>query len=389
MLSPAGCAARRERLWQAITSPCDVLVLTDPQHLIYFANYAQSPFVFRAADAGGILILEPGKATLVSDNVAEPFWTAAAVDESVAPVWYDGTRSAGHRQGVRVRTALDYLSRIPGRRVGLEFSSAPVGLIEELRDAGPSPTLLDLDPVIRPLRRAKDPDEVELLKRSMRAGEAGQAAALERVVPGMTELEVFLLVQSAAMQAIGEQAVVYGDFATGPRCETERGGPPGSRTIARGDLCLLDFSVVVFGYRGDFTNTFVVGSEPTPRQREMFEACVSAIEAGEAQLRPGTPARDVDAAVRGRFAELGLADAFTSHSGHGIGLGHPDPPYFVPGSSDTLQVGDVVALEPGLYIPGAGGMRFERNYLITPGGPQTLSHHALEIDQSRRNGAAS
>ncbi len=59
--------------------------------------------------------------------------------------------------------------------------------------------------------------------------------------------------------------------------------------------------------------------------------------------------------------------AFTSHSGHGLGLGHPEPPYFVPNSTDTVQAGDVVALEPGLYIEGEGGMRFERNYLITAG----------------------
>ena len=62
-----------------LPAPCDVLVVGDPQHLIYFANYVQSPFVFRSADAGAVLILEPGKATLVSDNVVEPFWAAAAV----------------------------------------------------------------------------------------------------------------------------------------------------------------------------------------------------------------------------------------------------------------------------------------------------------------------
>jgi Xaa-Pro aminopeptidase len=384
MLSPAGCATRRKRLWEALPEPCDALVLADPQHLIYFANYAQSPFVFRSADAGALLVLEPGKATLVSDNVAQPFWEQAAVDEVVAPVWYNGKTSAPHRQGLRSHAALDVLSRIPGNRIGVERSSVPCEVVEELRAARPGLTLIDLDPIIRPMKRAKDPDEIALLKRSMRAGEAGQAAALAEVKPGMTELEVFLLVQQAAMKAVGEQVIVYGDFATGPRCETERGGPPGLRKVERGDLCLLDFSVVVFGYRGDFTNTFVVGAEPTPRQREMFDACVSAVEAGEAQLRAGTPARAVDAAVRGHCANLGLAEYFLSHSGHGLGLGHPEPPYFVPDSTDTIVRGDVVALEPGLYIEGVGGMRFERNYLITDDGFETLSLHDLEISQGER-----
>jgi Xaa-Pro aminopeptidase len=145
---------------------------------------------------------------------------------------------------------------------------------------------------------------------------------------------------------------------------------------------LLDFSVVVSGYRGDFTNTFAVRAGPAPRQRELFEACVGALRAGEARLKPGTPAREVDAAVRGHFAALGLDRFFTSHSGHGLGLGHPEPPYFVPEGDEALQAGDVVALEPGLYVTGTGGMRYERNYLVTADGFETLSNHELRIEQA-------
>ena len=132
--------------------------------------------------------------------------------------------------------------------------------------------------------------------------------------------------------------------------------------------------MVVSGYRGDFTNTFAVGGGPTARQRELFEACLGAIRAGEAPLeaRHARPARSMppSAAISRRS---GLDHAFTSHSGHGLGLGHPEPPYFVPDSTDTIVAGDVVALEPGLYIEGEGGMRFERNYLITADGFETLS----------------
>jgi Xaa-Pro aminopeptidase len=197
----------------------------------------------------------------------------------------------------------------------------------------------------------------------------------------MTELDAWSLVNRAATQALGEQVSVYGDFASGPRCERDKGGPPTSRKIEKGDLFLLDFSVVVSGYRGDFTNTFAVGGGPTPRQRELFEACVGALRAAEVRLKPGTPAREVDVAVRAHFASLGLERAFPTHSGHGIGLGHPEPPYFVPNSTDTIVAGDVVAVEPGLYIEGQGGMRFERNYLITPDGFETLSNHELRIEQ--------
>ena len=242
------------------------------------------------------------------------------------------------------------------KTLGLELGSVPAGVLEERSTA----TIVDLDPVIRPLRRAKDADEIAVLRRSMRAGEAAQAAALAEAKPGMTEREIYLLVERAAVEELGEQVIVYGDFASGPRCATEKGGPPTSRVIEPGDLLLLDFSVIVDGYRGDFTNTFAVGGGPTPQQRELFDACVGAINAGEAALRPNARARDVDAAVRNSLKPLKFDHLFTSHSGHGLGLGHPEPPYFVPGIHDgVLQVGDVVALEPGLYLEGVGGMRYE------------------------------
>jgi len=197
--------------------------------------------------------------------------------------------------------------------------------------------------------------------------------------PGTTEMDAYLIVQHAALKDLGEPAVVYGDFASGPRAEAG-GGPPTHRTIDRGDLFLLDYSVIVRGYRGDFTNTFAVGAPATSRQRELFDACLGALRAGEALLKPGTPGRAVDQTVRAHLRGLGLDGYFPSHTGHGLGLGHPDPPYFVPESTDTIVAGDVVTLEPGLFVPGEGGMRIEHNYLITADGYETLTRHRLSID---------
>lgn len=381
MLTAEGCAARRERLWGSLPAPCDVLIVGDPSHLTYFAAYAPSPFVFRTVESGALLLLEPGRATLVADDMIGPFLERAYVDERLAPVWYDGKHSAPYRRGQLVESTLGRLSSMPGRRIGVELAAVPTGVVEGLRIRRPGLAIVDIGPLVRPLRRAKHADEIDLLRRSMRAGEAGLAAALAKVRPGMTELDVYLIVQNAAMTELGEQVIVYGDFASGPRLAREKGGSPTSRKIEPGDLLLMDFSVIVSGYRGDFTNTFAVGGGPTPGQRELFDACVGALHAGEAALKPGMAARDVDAAVRGHFASLGLDPYFPTHSGHGLGLGHPEPPYFVPESSDTLQVGDVVALEPGLYVEGTGGMRYERNYLITSGGFETLSNHEIRIAQ--------
>jgi Xaa-Pro aminopeptidase len=384
MLSAEGCAARRERLWKALGQSCDLLIVGAPEHLIYYANYAPSPFEFRGIESGALLVMEPGKSTLIADNLLLPYLERAHVDKVEAPTWYEGRHSASHRRELLVKTATQWIGRAPVERVGIEMASVPWGLALGLRARQHRLGFYYLDSTIWHLRRAKDPDEVALIRRSIRAGEAGQAAALARVEPGMTELDVFRIVQEAATAAAGEPVLIYGDFVSGPRCALERGGPPSSRAIEPGDLLLVDFSVVIGGYRGDFTNTFAVGGEPTRRQREMFEACRAAIMAGEEQLKAGQPARAVDAAVRGSFKKHGLAEFFTSHSGHGIGLGHPEPPYLVPESSDILEAGDVVALEPGLYIPGVGGMRYEHNYLITDEGFERLTEHSLTIHAPER-----
>ena len=382
MLTAEGCAARRKRLWDALPSPCDLLLIGAPEHLTYFAGLVISPFVFRSTEAGALLALTPDHATLIADSMLGPFLASSHVEEIVAPTWYDGKHSAPERRGLLVKTALDQLaSKCPGTRVGVELGAVSAGVIEGLKSARPNLEIVNLSPLIRPLRRRKHADEIATLMRSMKAGEAGQAAALAQLRPGMTEMDAYRIVQNAAMESLGQPAILYGDFASGPRTWTERGGSPTSRIIDKGDLILLDFSVIVDNYRGDFTNTFAVGGGPTVDQQRLFEACETALKAGESTLIAGNPARSVDQAVRRAFAASGLEHAFLSHSGHGLGLGHPEPPYFVADSTDTIEVGDVVAIEPGLYVDGVGGMRFERNYLVTEAGFETLSHHEIRIAQ--------
>ena len=150
------------------------------------------------------------------------------------------------------------------------------------------------------------------------------------------------------------------------------------RKIERGDLFLLDYSVVIEGCRGDLCDTWVVDGDFTDRQMLMKAACKEAMKAGERLLGAGVSCRDVDSGVRGVFEKHGLGKYFKHHTGHGVGLGHPDPPYLVPESSETLMAGDVITLEPGCYIQGVGGMRFEHNYLITDSGYERLSDHMGE-----------
>ncbi|MFO0947085.1 MAG: Xaa-Pro peptidase family protein [Planctomycetota bacterium] len=358
MLTVDGCKARRKRLFERLDPSVDWVILADPQHLMYFANYFQSPFVFRSTNANAMLLFSrAGESILVADNLLGVFAELAHVDRTHLPVWYAGKASAPHREGMLVEQTLKLLEQTSGTTLGVEHAAVPAGIVAGLQSKkGGKVSFPAVDSAIHELKRRKDEDEMALMRRSMKAGEAGFAAALQNVRAGMTERDVFSLVERAAMEAAGEQVLVYGDFVSGARCE-QVGGPPTDRVIEKGDLFLLDFSVVVAGYRGDFANTFVVDGAPTDTHRRLYEACIDAMNAGEEQLRAGVPCVHVDRAVRNSLAAKHLAENFPGHAGHGLGLGHPDPPYIVPESTDTLLAGDVVTLEPGQYIKGVAGMR--------------------------------
>ncbi len=363
MLSAEGCRQRRQRFWQDLDPQpeTDQLVLADPLHLIYLANFHVDPFSL-GADFGGYLVLRrAGQATLIHDNRLPKSVEAAHVDERQVVAWYDG-QAPGH--GPRRLALLE--------RIGQGGASFRVH--DRLGDPY-APVLIQ---TLAAQRRVKDADEVALLGRCMRVTEAGHAWARAHVQPGMTELDVYCGLVSACTRAAGHAVVVYGDFAISPGPE-RRGGPPTQRVLEPGDMLILDFSVVIGGYRSDFTNTLVVGKEPNADQRRLYQLCLEAMAAGEGELRAGTACLTVYQAVRGVFEKAGVAEYFPHHAGHGLGLSHPEAPYFVRQAHETLLAGDVVTLEPGLYVPGIGGIRIEHNYRITERGCERLSGHTIAL----------
>ncbi|MFN0054569.1 MAG: M24 family metallopeptidase [Planctomycetales bacterium] len=380
MLTEAGCRARRTRLWERLPREVGWALVTNPDHLNYFAGFHPSPFEFRSQSARGVLILgRGGEAILFADNVQEPYAQEAFVTERVLPVWYRCVESAGDRGALLMGAVRKRMAAFSGQGWAYESAHCPVALVEGCREVNSQRPLVDLTPIVGSLRRAKHSDEVALIRESMRVATAALRGTMATLRPGMSELDAYRLVALLASEAAGRQVAIYGDFVSGVRCESI-GGPPSARTIAAGELVLLDFSVVLDGYRGDFCNTFACGGQPAPQVRAMFEACRAAMEAGESQLRPGVSGREVHAAVYTSLERSGMAQHFPHHSGHGVGLSHPEPPYLVPQSSETLAAGDVVTLEPGLYVPGLAGMRYERCYLITDSGFEVLSNHPINIE---------
>ena len=345
MLTAEGCRGRIARFLDRLR-PTEPILLGDPLHLCYFANAYWDPFSL-GADFGGALRIRPdGHTTLLYDSRAPKSVDAAFADERQITKWYDG--------------------QTPGR--GTRRLIGPAAPI-----AGP-----EIYSILDEMRRSKDPDELALLRRCMRVTEAGHAWARANVRPGMTELDTYAGIVSECTKAAGHPVIVYGDFAVSPG-SARRGGMATERVIQAGETLILDFSVVIRCYRSDFTNTLVVGAEPTVEQRQLFDWCTAAMAAGEAKLKAGAACQTVYDAVRGVFGQAGVADSFPHHAGHGLGLSHPEAPFIVRQSTETLVEGDVVTLEPGLYVDGIGGIRIEHNYAITATGYERLSNHAIAL----------
>ena len=356
MLTAEGCRARRQRFLDRL-KPAHPVVLADPLHLRYFANFHVDG-VSMSADFGGLLVIRPdGHATLFHDHKLPKSVELAHADDRKPLPWYTGQEPETGPRRMVLRAALD----ANGGRV---------------HDSLADPLAPQVFAITADMRRRKDPDEVALLKTCMKAGDAGHAWGRANIKPGMTELEVYAGVANAVYAALGHWAVVYGDFTVSPGSK-KRGGPPTPHTLAAGEFFILDYSVIVQGYRSDFTNTLVVGAEPTAEQRRLFDLCVAAMAAGEKELKAGATCQTVYDAVRGAFGSM--ADSFPHHAGHGLGISHPEAPFLVRHSTETLVSGDVVTLEPGLYVDGVGGVRIEHNYLVTEAGYERLSNHEIAL----------
>jgi Xaa-Pro aminopeptidase len=402
MLTREGCQTRRDRLWNQIPDRFDWLLIGDPRHVQYFCNFRVHPLSFSADQRALLILTRDGSAILLADNFTRRTCNCDVhVSREVIVPWYTHRQSVTNRDHALI-TALHEVRDVwdggnsgnnrgaksggTGRMIerGLLESEAISQLVVATVNDHCEPVFEDaagrattLGDVIRRLRRQKLSDEIALLRQCMTAGAAGQAVAFQAIRPGVTEFEVYLEVQRAAEEAAGAPCLVYGDFRATSAAQPKAGGLPTQHQLRSGELFILDYSVVIHGYRSDFTNTIAVDG-PTDLQQQQFDACCAALTEAAQQLRPGVHGADIYEAASQVLQQRGLGP-LAHHAGHGLGMEHPEPPIFVPESTDQLLVGDVVTLEPGCYREGVGGIRVEHNYLITESGAEQLSQHRLGL----------
>jgi Xaa-Pro aminopeptidase len=233
----------------------------------------------------------------------------------------------------------------------------------------------DLGPTLLSMRRHKDADEADMIRRAVTACEAAYSRAREILEPGITEVRVYSEMLAAATEAVGESIGEMGnDFQAG-----SLGGLPRRRAVEAGELMPLDVSVTVRGYNCDLCRTFAVNRQPTAAQMKCHELVSAALSYLESTAGPGTSCRRLYQEIHSRLdGQNGWS--FPHHLGHGIGLFPHESPRLNPHYDDTLAAGDVITFEPGLYGEELrGGIRIEQDYIVTENGLERLSHFPIDL----------
>jgi Xaa-Pro aminopeptidase len=216
------------------------------------------------------------------------------------------------------------------------------------------------------LRRVKDPAELASLRAAQAIADEAFDVLTAKLVEGVTEREAALELD-LAMRRLGAEGVAFETIvAFGPNA-AEPHHEPTARPLARGDVVKLDFGAVVEGYHSDMTRTVSFGG-PLGPLREVYDVVHRAHAAGVAAVRPGVTGGDVDRAAREVVAAAGHGGEFTHGLGHGVGLEIHEAPALRPGGQDVLGAGEVVTVEPGVYVAGLGGVRIEDMVEVTADG---------------------
>ncbi len=257
------------------------------------------------------------------------------------------------------------------KQVGIGAHRTSVHVFQELSRLASPVELVPQAGLVEELRRIKSPAEVERIAAAAELTDAGLRWALGELRPGRTEREVALDLEIWYRQSGAEGVAFELIVASGPGSAMPH-YRPGNRRIAQGDVVLFDVGVQVDGYCSDLTRVVAVG-EPGREVRDVYTLVLGANRAGLEAVRGGKPAREVDGAARDAIARGGHGDRFGHGLGHGVGLEVHEAPTVGPASEDTLAPGNVITIEPGVYLPGKFGVRIEDLVVVTETGCRVLS----------------
>ena len=225
---------------------------------------------------------------------------------------------------------------------------------------------------VQELRKVKDEKEIRLMRKAGELTSEGMRVAYETVAAGMKEYAVAAEIEYA-MRKQGSSGTAFETIVASGPCSAFPHGGCSDREIREGDLVVVDVGATYKFYRSDMTRTFVVG-KPSEKQKKIYQIVKTAQEKAIEALKPNAKAKDVDAAARKVIVDAGYGEYFVHNLGHGVGLEVHEPPTLSPESKEVLAAGNVVTVEPGIYLVGYGGVRIEDTVLVQRNGAEKLTN---------------
>lgn len=273
--------------------------------------------------------------------------------------------------------AASYLG-LNGKRVGLEPTRLRYLELSYLQQAIPSADFVSGQDVFSQLRIQKDADEVAAMREAARIAQDALTATLPQVKPGVTERELASELSINLLRAGSDSEFPFQPIVAGGPNSANPHAVPSDRPIETGDLLLFDWGAMYRGYCSDITRTFAVG-EISPEFQEIYTLVHTANAAGRAAGKPGCRTGDVDNAAREVIRKGGYGEFFTHRTGHGLGMESHEEPYMFAENDLLLKEGMVYTIEPGIYLPGKGGVRIEDDVVVTAGGSESLTDFPRDL----------
>lgn len=281
-------------------------------------------------------------------------------------------------KGPAIAAAAKWLERAEAKFIGIEAEHMSVSMSSALKKMLPRTSKLrETRGLIERIRVIKEPEEIASIREAVIIGAGLLDAAVRVLRPGIAETAVAAEIEYAARQAGASGMSFETIVASGPRSALPHGKASES-TVPRNGFVVMDFGVILAGYCSDMTRTAYVG-RVSKRERAIYEAVREAQQAGIDAVRGGVEAGRVDAAARKVLTRAGLGKHFTHSTGHGVGLEIHESPRIARGVKDVLEPGTIITIEPGVYIPGFGGVRIEDMVLVTESGCEVLTPASKEL----------
>jgi len=338
---------RLERLQEAIEEP---LLVSNLVNVRYLAGFDSS---------NAALVVEPERVRLFSD------FRYAELGRSVEGVDFVETK----------RSLYAALAELLEGRLGFEADDLTYGKWETLAASG-----LELVPrrgLVEELRVVKDEGELEAVRRAAALTSEAYARFAEETFVGRTERDLAWRMDELFHELGAEAPAFETIVAAGPNGARPH-SRPSDREVGAGETVVVDSGAKLDGYCSDCTRTFATG--PLPEQlQEAYAVCLAAQLAGLEAVRAGATGVEADAAARRVIEDAGFGEAFGHGLGHGVGVNVHEAPRLARESSDTLVAGNVVTVEPGIYLEGLGGIRIEDLVIVGGGGPEVLTEFTKDL----------